>query len=139
IQNVYAIGDCVELKYPTENRKSIEAVWYAGRMRGETVAQTICGNPTKYKPGAWLNSAKFFDIEYQTYGYVSNILKENQSAYYVEEEINKRCLKMVYHTKTKVVIGINALGIRLRHEKVVDWLNKQLDLNFYLNNFKQID
>ena len=37
---------------------------------GETLAQTICGNRIQYNPGHWFNSAKFLDIEYQTYGWV---------------------------------------------------------------------
>ena len=53
-----------------EHRRPIEAVWYTGRMMGETLAQTICGNRIAYNPGHWFNSAKFFDIEYQTYGWV---------------------------------------------------------------------
>ena len=29
------------------------------------------GNKKAYRPGHWFNSAKFFDIEYQTYGLVA--------------------------------------------------------------------
>ena len=42
IPNVYAIGDCAEQKEPVGERKAIEAVWYTGRMMGETLAQSIC-------------------------------------------------------------------------------------------------
>ena len=37
-----------------------------GRMQGETVAHNICGQPTPYQRGEWFNSAKFFNLEYQT-------------------------------------------------------------------------
>jgi NADPH-dependent 2,4-dienoyl-CoA reductase/sulfur reductase-like enzyme len=67
-KDVYALGDCAELSHPRSWQKSIEAVWYTGRMMGKTIAQTICDKPTKYNPGIWFNSAKFFDIEYQVYG-----------------------------------------------------------------------
>jgi len=60
IPNIYAIGDCAQQHKAFGNRKPVEAVWYTGRMMGEAVAQTICGNPTEYKPGNWFNSAKFF-------------------------------------------------------------------------------
>ena len=70
IKDIYAIGDCAEQREAIGNRRVIEAVWYTGRMMGETLAQTICGNRIEYKPGHWFNSAKFFDIEYQTYGWV---------------------------------------------------------------------
>ena len=70
IPDIYAIGDCAEQQIAIGNRRNIEAVWYTGRMMGETVAQSICGKKTEYKPGNWFNSAKFLDIEYQTYGWV---------------------------------------------------------------------
>ncbi|MEL6538687.1 MAG: FAD-dependent oxidoreductase [Bacteroidota bacterium] len=65
--DVYAIGDCAQYHEPVPGRRPIEQVWYTGRMHGETVAQTICGNESRYKPGLWFNSAKFMDIEYQVY------------------------------------------------------------------------
>ena len=70
IKDIYAIGDCAEQHEAIGQRRNIEAVWYTGRMMGETVAQTICNKKTAYKPGHWFNSAKFLDIEYQTYGWV---------------------------------------------------------------------
>ena len=70
--NIFAIGDCAEVRNPASGRKSVEAVWYTGRIMGETVAQTITGKSTDYNPGTWFNSAKFFDLEYQTYGFVPN-------------------------------------------------------------------
>jgi len=68
IEDVYAIGDCAEQHEGIGQRRPIEAVWYTGRMMAETLARTICGTPTQYNPGHWFNSAKFLDIEYQTYG-----------------------------------------------------------------------
>jgi len=70
ITDVYAIGDCAEQHEAIGSRRPIEAVWYTGRMMGEALAQTICGNKRAYSPGHWFNSAKFLDIEYQTYGWV---------------------------------------------------------------------
>src|SRR5690606_21225120 len=78
IADVYAVGDCVERQYALKGRKNIEQVWYTARMMGEVVAQTICGDKTRYEPGPWFNSAKFFDIEFQTYGNVSNALADGE-------------------------------------------------------------
>jgi len=38
VEDIYAIGDCAEQRQPIGNRPSIEAVWYTGRMMGETLA-----------------------------------------------------------------------------------------------------
>jgi hypothetical protein len=47
-------------------------------MHGETLALTLTGKRTAYAPGHWFNSAKFLDIEYQTYGQVGNTLGETK-------------------------------------------------------------
>ncbi|MCO6499429.1 MAG: FAD-dependent oxidoreductase [Vicingus serpentipes] len=124
IENIYAIGDCAEFcEHPT-GRKNIEQVWYTGRMMGETVAQTVCGNKTAYQPGVWFNSAKFFDIEYQTYGWVHNELKENETDFYWEHEDGKKCLHLVYDKTTKQLLGMNTFGIRMRHEVCEKWIKE---------------
>ena len=37
-KDIYAIGDCAEQKEPIGLERAVEAVWYTGRMMGETVA-----------------------------------------------------------------------------------------------------
>ncbi len=129
IENVYAIGDCAQHKNPAPNRQPVEQVWYTGRMQGETVAHTICGSEIKYEPGIWFNSAKFFDIEYQTYGHVGNTLKENEEQFYWEDQSGKKCLKIVYDKKDRTIIGINVFGLRMRHEVFEDWLKNKQKVN----------
>lgn len=116
IADVYAIGDCVERDYNLLGRKNIEQVWYTGRMMGEVVAETICGNGTQYHPGPWFNSAKFIDIEYQTYGNVSSVLNHDEDEFYWEHTSGKKAMHFVWNKNTKVFIGMNTFGIRLRHE-----------------------
>lgn len=128
IPDVYAIGDCAQQREAIGNRKSVEAVWYTGRMMGETVAQTICGNTTTYNPGNWFNSAKFFDIEYQTYGWVFPKKKEGISDFYWEDKKNQRALHFQYKIDSKEFLGINAFGIRLRHEVVDNWLTEKISI-----------
>jgi NAD(P)H-nitrite reductase large subunit len=43
--DIYAIGDCAQLRAPRPDRRPIEAIWYTGKMMGETVGYTICGKP----------------------------------------------------------------------------------------------
>ena len=116
IKGIYAIGDCAEQREAIGERRNIEAVWYTGRMMGETVAQTICGNRIEYKPGHWFNSAKFIDIEYQTYGWVWATPKENEARFYWEAPCKKKAIHINYDKNTRKFIGINTFGIRMRHE-----------------------
>jgi NADPH-dependent 2,4-dienoyl-CoA reductase/sulfur reductase-like enzyme len=117
IPNVYAIGDCAEFdQSPAADRRPIEQVWYTGRMHGETLAQTLAGRPSSYKPGHWFNSAKFLDIEYQTYGTVPASWDSSQiDSFYWEHTAGKIAFRMLLD-KSGTLLGINNFGFRLRHE-----------------------
>jgi len=134
IANIYAIGDCAEQHEAIGNRRPIEAVWYTGRMMGETVAQTICGNKIEYKPGHWFNSAKFFDIEYQTYGWVWAQPKDNEERFYWEHESGKKCIHMSYDKNTREFIGINNFGIRMRNEFYDKVLTAKKNIEYVLEH-----
>jgi len=134
IPNIYAIGDCAEQHEAIGSRRTIEAVWYTGRMMGETVAQTICGNKIEYKPGHWFNSAKFFDIEYQTYGWVWAQPKDNEARFYWEHESGKKCIHINYDKSTHEFIGINTFGIRMRHEFFDKMLTEKQSVEYVLEH-----
>jgi len=124
IPGIYAIGDCVERTYSLPGRKAIEQVWYTARMMGEVVAQTICGERTPYEPGPWFNSAKFFDIEFQTYGEVSPQCTDDEQDFYWEDPSGRKAIHVVWNKVSRVFKGINAFGIRMRHECFDRWLRE---------------
>ncbi len=124
LPDIYAIGDCAQMKHPRPGRRPIEAVWYTGKMMGETVAQTIGGNATEYDPGIWFNSAKFLDIEYQVYGYVPVQLGENEASLYWEHPKGKSSVRIIYERSTDRVLGFNLMGIRFRHKICEGWIAK---------------
>lgn len=134
IKDIYAIGDCAEQHEAIDERRPIEAVWYTGRMMGETLAQTLCGNRTEYKPGHWFNSAKFLDLEYQTYGWVWAQPKENEARFYWEHSDGKKCIHINYDKNTHEFIGINTFGIRMRHEFFDSVLTKKQSVEYVLEH-----
>ena len=134
ITDVYAIGDCAEQHEGIGQRRPIEAVWYTGRMMGETLAQTICGNKIEYKPGHWFNSAKFLDLEYQTYGWVFSEggMKENEQHFHWRHDKEKVCITIAFDKETKQFLGINTFGIRMRHEIFDRWLTEERSINYVM-------
>lgn len=136
ISNVYAIGDCAEFRNPVKGRRPLEQVWYTGRIMGETVAQTIIGKETAYAPGNWFNSAKFFDIEYQTYGWVFSKLQEGEAEFYWEHIKGKICMHFVFDKATREFKGVNTFGIRLRHPVFDGWLNEKQPIEYVLEHLK---
>ncbi|GMN09926.1 hypothetical protein MTsPCn9_19690 [Croceitalea sp. MTPC9] len=135
-KDVYAIGDCAEQHEAIGNRRPIEAVWYTGRMMGETVAQTICGNKLEYKPGHWFNSAKFLDIEYQTYGWVFGTRgkKDYEEQFHWRHATEKICITVSFHKENNQFLGINTFGIRMRHEIFDRWLTEERDVDYVIEH-----
>lgn len=136
IEDIYAIGDCAEQQEVIGNRRAVEAVWYTGRMMGEALAQTLTRAKTPYKPGHWFNSAKFFDIEYQTYGWVWAQTKENEARFYWEHSSGKKCLHFNYNKQSLDFIGVNSFGIRLRHEYFDRALSEKQSITQVLTHLK---
>ncbi len=139
IPDVYAIGDCAQQRVPIDLRPPIEAVWYTSRMMGEALAQTICGNPFEYNPGHWFNSAKFFDIEYQTYGWVfsNERRKENEAQFHWKCDSDLRAITFSYHKETGEFLGINTFGIRMKHEVFDMWLSEKRSVDYVVENLKE--
>jgi NADPH-dependent 2,4-dienoyl-CoA reductase/sulfur reductase-like enzyme len=138
IKAIYAIGDCAEQHDAIGNRRPIEAVWYTGRMMGETVAQTICGNKTEYKPGHWFNSAKFLDLEYQTYGWVfsERNKKDHEQHFHWRDDKELICVTVAFHKETRQFLGINTFGIRMRHEIFDRWLTEERSVDHIMEYLK---
>lgn len=139
IPDVYAIGDCAEQHQAIGNRRPIEAVWYTGRMMGETLAQTICGNRIQYKPGHWFNSAKFMDIEYQTYGWVfgSKGQPDYEAHFHWKHKDDTKCITVAFDKNTNAFLGINTFGIRMRHETFDKWLTEKRDVDYVINHLAE--
>ena len=134
--DIYAIGDCAEFREPLPGRRPIEQVWYTGKFMGEVVSETITGSPRQYNPGHWFNSAKFFEIEYQTYGDVRAILAEDEEEFVYRHAIEDVLLHFVFKKESHKFIGINNFGIRMRHPVFNDWLLNNATIEEVLSNLK---
>jgi NADPH-dependent 2,4-dienoyl-CoA reductase/sulfur reductase-like enzyme len=139
IPDVYAIGDCAQISNPAAGRKAIEQVWYTGRIHGETLAQTLVGKKTGYNPGPWFNSAKFFDVEYQTYGKVDATPNSEEATFYWEHPDGKVCFRAVYNKEDETIIGFNALGMRLDHRLCDRWLQEKKSVDDVMANLYQLN
>ena len=120
--DVYAAGDCAQHRAPEAGEVPVEQLWYTGRMQGETVAHTICGQPTPYRRGAWFNSAKFFNLEYQTYGRVPAALPDAEKSFCWQHPGGQLLRINFRPAGGNGVTGMNTLGIRQRQEVWEGWL-----------------
>jgi len=124
LPDVYAAGDCAQLRSPRKGRRALEPVWYVGRMMGEVLGQTLAGKKVAYLPGPWFNSAKFFDIEYQVYGNVSPQPGDRETHFFWRWS-KENFITLAYEPGTQKFLGINAFGVRLRHAYFDEALRKE--------------
>jgi len=134
IPDVYAIGDCAQQREPLPGRRPVEAIWYTGRMMGETVAHTICSKPTDYDPGLWFNSAKFFEIEYQIYGTVMAKAPEDHAQLYWEHPDGDKAIRLVYDKNDNNLLGFHLMGVRYRHEVCEKWIKEKTSIETVLSD-----
>jgi len=132
--DIYAIGDCAQMTNPPFGRRPIEAIWYVGRMMGETVAHSICREPVKYQPTTWFNSAKFFEIEYQVYGTILTKAPENHQSIYWEHPDGRKSIRVVYDSEKGNILGFNLMGIRYRAEVCLKWVEEKTPIEKVLEN-----
>lgn len=134
VPDVFAAGDCAEIETPEGERNLIQQVWYTGRMQGRVAGEVMAGREATYDPGIWFNSAKFLDLEYQTYGRVNMGTPGERSVYW--EHADGRHAVRISHVDRQV-IGFNFMGIRYRHEVCERWLRDERDLDYVIDHLAE--
>lgn len=123
--HIWAGGDCAQHRTPPPERRPVEQVWYTGKMHGEFLAANLCGDSKPYDPGIWFNSAKFFDIEYQTYGVVLHKEREHEEDFYWEHAGGDKSFRLRFDRTSGAVTGINVFGLRHRHAVWEHWIGNR--------------
>lgn len=137
IPDIYAAGDCAQFRKPKTGEPAVEQLWYTGKMHAETLAKTICGNRSEYKRGIWFNSAKFFDLEYQTYGRVLPEINQQQKTFYWEHPNGRHAFRANYNIEDNSILGFNFIGIRFRQVVAEDWIRNRKTISYVMHNLKK--
>lgn len=128
---IFAIGDCAQLRQSHPSRRALEAVWYVARKMADTLSKHFMEGPVAYTQAHWFNSAKFFDLEYQTYGQVSNSSKRKNSEhqFHWHNASMTKGMTLAYEAHTRLFLGVNSLGIRLKQSVFEDWLDESATID----------
>ncbi len=137
IPDVYAIGDCAEYREDGIGYRRIDQLWYTGRHHGKSVARIICGHRQPYRKKLFFNSAKFFTIEYQTYGDIKPHPDDDTTSIVWKDDDKKKLLRINYRTSDNRVIGFNLLGIRFRHAVCEKWILENRSIDYVLDHLSE--
>lgn len=117
-EHIFACGDVAEI-IDTEDQKKgkVEQLWYTGKMQGQIAGYNCYAASTEkamkqYDRGVWYNSARFFEIDFHTYGDFSQADEE----LFFKKNDEKKTLRLGF--KNRKLIAVNSLGMRLRHNVI---------------------
>lgn len=132
--DVFCGGDCAQHREPPPGRRPLEQVWYTGKIHGEHIAANLCGEQRAYHAGVWFNSAKFFDIEYQTYGDVPSRTPSGTESFFWLDSAGRRSVRINFLADSGAVTGVNVFGLRHRHVVWEKWLQSRTDIREVIAN-----
>lgn len=136
IEDIYSAGDCAEIVTQGEDRNLLQQVWYTGKMQGKVAGETMAGVESTYRPGIWYNSAKFLNLEYQTYGQVNNgqglLTIPDEKNLYWEHQNHLHSLRLVHNGDA--VLGVNVMGLRYSHNVCESWVRDKRSPEYVLEN-----
>lgn len=139
-ERIYAAGDAAEVTFKHGESK-VQQIWYTGRMQGNVAGMNLAAaikgdTPIAYEPGIYFNSARFFSLDYQSYGKVESTANAANSLVW-QSRAQKKLLRIAYDATQpqRPVIGFNALNLRLLHPVCEAWIRDKTPLESVLQNF----
>jgi len=139
VPQVFAAGDCAQFLEPDGTPGRVEQLWYTGRIQGTlagaVIADSLRGKAITecYRPDVFFNSAKFFTIEYQTYG---SVPADAESVLFMDHA-NNRSIRIAYNRNTKCVAGFVLMGIRYRQEVCQRWIRENKTIEYVLDHLRE--
>ena len=141
--DVWAAGDCANVTWADGSRRP-EQLWYTARDQGRAVALSMLGDEVAYCRGTWYNSAKFFDIEWTTAGWVPVTINFDGAPIDPGPEVRtwfQRVPGTVNTQKIVIkgdrVVGFNFLGTRWNHEPLLEWIHERRSLDWVLRHLHE--
>jgi NADPH-dependent 2,4-dienoyl-CoA reductase/sulfur reductase-like enzyme len=141
--DVWAAGDCANVTWADGSRRP-EQLWYTARDQGRAAAASMLGDDVAYRRGTWYNSAKFFDLEWTTAGWVPVTVNFDGTPLDPGRDVRTwfqrvpgtfRTQKIV--AKGERVVGFNFLGSRWNHEPLLEWIHERRSLEWVLKHLHE--
>ena len=141
--DIWAAGDCANVTWADGSRRP-EQLWYTARDQGRLAARSMLGDDVSYRRGTWYNSAKFFDLEWTTAGWVPVLLNWDNTPIDPGPDVRSwfqrvpgRFVSQRIVVKGDRVIGFNFLGSRWDHEPLMEWIHERRSLSWVLEHLHE--
>jgi len=134
IADIYGAGDCTSVVWFNDVRRP-EQLWYTSRDQGRIAGLNLAGAEKIYKRGTFYNSAKFFDLEYTTAGYVNFKFDGEQN--WFQREHGTDFTQRITYMPDGTVIGFNFLGRRWDHRLLIEWIESKRKLEWVIDHLAE--
>jgi NADPH-dependent 2,4-dienoyl-CoA reductase/sulfur reductase-like enzyme len=135
---VWAAGDCARVAWIDGSRRP-EQLWYTARDQGRVAGANMGGEARSYRRIHWYNSAKFFDVEYTTAGFIPPEANcgglVGWASWY--QQVPGKAVTQRILVKEGRVVGFNLLGSRWDHEVLLRWIRERRSLEEVLEILDQ--
>lgn len=140
VPGVWAAGDCANVTWADGTRRP-EQLWYTARDQGRVAAAGMLGDEVAYRRGTWYNSAKFFDLEYTTAGWIPVLLDADDALLPRDPELRTWFQRVPGRFESQRivcrgdrVVGFNMIGGRWSHEVFLRWIRDRRPLPWVVDH-----
>lgn len=134
---VFAAGDCANVTWADGSRRP-EQLWYTARDQGRVAGRALLGDEVRYRRGTWYNSAKFFDVEYTTAGWIPPAGSDTGAGWETWfQQLPGQTVSLRVVCRDGLVKGFNALGSRWDHGVWLRWIQERRPLHWVLNRLDE--
>ncbi|MBL8684096.1 MAG: FAD-dependent oxidoreductase [Myxococcales bacterium] len=123
VEGVWAIGDCAVVR--SANRSVYEPIWYTAKRHGSFVARQLTGSSERYEPPVFVNSAKFFELEYTTVGDAFASGARSLFLSHPSREITVRLIE-----REGALSAFNAIGSRWDTTVIARWIEEKRPMDW---------
>jgi NADPH-dependent 2,4-dienoyl-CoA reductase/sulfur reductase-like enzyme len=131
LPNVFACGDCAEVD-ASPTPPFVEQMWYSAKRQGELAALSMLGDPVKYEPPTFYNSAKFFEMDYTAVG----VMAEGEGDEFCVR-IPGRRVSIRIHDTPDGVRGFSLLGSRWDSTCLQNWIQERRPLTYVIEHLEK--
>ncbi len=135
--SIFAAGDCVYFNFSHEPALQRQTTWYAAKRMGICAAQNMLGNHLAYNSHFTYNAAKFFELEFQSFG---DVMNPQQQAYaQVFWQAEAQSIRIAFDAADQSVQGFHVLGLRFRQSICERWLEQKTPIQEVLAQLELAD
>ncbi len=124
--DVWAAGDCAELKLPGRERSIVQALWYTAGSQGWVAGENMAGGAASYDVPTAYGAAMFMQLDFCSYDSAHAPARGQATEDSLTAPNGIDCLRVVHHDNR--VVGASFLGRALTKEDLEHMVTNGMSL-----------